>query len=263
MNRIIDYQNILETNSSIKSSGNHFYTNFYLSKAGVEELILDGRIYYLSNSNTILFFIDEGSFFRLYYSTNTSNFLDSFDAELQEVSKPIVIDILTKKENEDLENFIKNKFILHKVFRRMASNKLLKKDEFGQTKIASLDDKDEIEKALTGEFDIFAEHLPKKEELEIAVRQGSVVIDKENDEIAALLMFEKIGVTSTLRYWYVNANYRGCGHGSKVFQSYVAICDNVKRFLLWVDENNTNVIEKYNHFGYSFDGLIDYILVRK
>jgi len=261
MRKITDYRQVLEFNKLIKSSGNRFYTNFYLSKTQVDKLIGSGTIFYVFNKNSALFFIDEGSFFRLYYSANHTTFLTGYNSIFKGLSKTVVTDIISKDNNLDISGFTQYGFSLHKIFRRMSQTKPFDTAYKPTSVLAKYDDKDKIEEALTGEFDIFAEHLPKKEEIDSAIKKGEILVEKYNGKIAALLMLENTGVTSILRYWYVNPKFRGQGYGGKVFKSYISIFTNIKRFTLWVDEKNSNAIEKYKHYNYKFDGLIDYILV--
>ncbi len=262
MRKITDYKQVLECNKLIKEAGNQFYTNFYLSKKQVDGFIANGTILYIHKKKSSLFIIDEKSFYRLYYSANCTNFLTEYKDFLKELSKDVVLDIISKDNDFDIQVFKQQGFKLHKVFKRMTQTKPFDIAYKPTSILAKFNDKDKIEEALTKEFDIFAEHLPKKKEIDLAINEGKILLEKNNSEIAALLMFENIGFTSILRYWYVNSKFRGQGYGGRVFKSYITKFTNIKRFTLWVDEKNSNAIEKYKHYNYKFDGLIDYIFVK-
>jgi hypothetical protein len=44
---------------------------------------------------------------------------------------------------------------------------------------------------------------------------------------------------------------------------YLATHGAVRRFILWVTVSNENAVQKYRHYGYAPDGLIDDVLVNQ
>jgi hypothetical protein len=46
-------------------------------------------------------------------------------------------------------------------------------------------------------------------------------------------------------------------------QHYFKTQNSVRRFTLWVNAANENAIQKYKHYGYALDGLIDCVLANK
>jgi len=79
--------------------------------------------------------------------------------------------------------------------------------------------------------------------------------------LAGLLLFERRGVTSTVRHWLVDAAVRHRGVGGALMRRYFEGQRGVRRFLLWVAFDNEDAIRKYRHYGYAPDGLIDIVLV--
>ena len=86
-------------------------------------------------------------------------------------------------------------------------------------------------------------------------------IIKQNGEIAALLFFETQGLTSSIRYWLVSEQFHSRGLGSTLILHYFSTQPAVRRFILWVTSTNENAIQKYQHYGYAPDGLVDHVLV--
>ena len=79
--------------------------------------------------------------------------------------------------------------------------------------------------------------------------------------MAALLFFETVGLSSTLRYWAVDLAFQSRRLGGAVIRHYFAIHSGVRRFLLWVATANQNALTKYQHYGYAADGLFDLVFV--
>jgi len=77
-----------------------------------------------------------------------------------------------------------------------------------------------------------------------------------------LLFFEVTGQSSLLRHWLVAPAHRDQRIGARLMRRYFADCKDVRRFLLWVISDNHNAIDRYRHYGYQQDGLIDQVLIR-
>jgi hypothetical protein len=110
-------------------------------------------------------------------------------------------------------------------------------------------------------FDRFADQLPTLYEIEAAIANGQIFVIKQNTQLAALLFFETQGLTSTIRYWLVAAEFHSRGFGSALIRHYFTSQPAVRRFILWVTANNENAIQRYQHYGYAPDGLVDHVLV--
>ena len=113
---------------------------------------------------------------------------------------------------------------------------------------------------LNGAFDRYAEQLPTASEVESAVAAGQVFIVKIGGTLAGLLFFETQGMTSTLRYWLVAEGFRDRHVGSALMRQYITSQSAVRRFLLWVIASNDKAVQKYRHFGFAPDGLVDHVL---
>ena len=112
-------------------------------------------------------------------------------------------------------------------------------------------------------FDRYGEQLPLPYEMESAVENRQVLAVKRNDELAGLLFFETQGLASTIRFWAVAEKFRAQRVGSVLMQFYFQTQSAVRRFTLWVDAHNENAIQKYRHYGYAPDGLVDHVLANE
>jgi len=128
---------------------------------------------------------------------------------------------------------------------------------------AEADDAQAVLDLLETSFDRFADQLPLKRELEAAIKARQMLVVKREGQLAALLFFETQGFSSTLRYWAVAERFRSKRLGGAVMRHYFAIHAAVQRFLLWVVASNENAVQKYGHYGYRPDGLLDQVLVNR
>jgi len=110
-------------------------------------------------------------------------------------------------------------------------------------------------------FDRFADNLPTADEIAAAIAARQIPVIRQNGAIAALLFFETQGLTSTIRYWLVEPRFHSRGFGSALIRHYFTGQPAVRRFILWVTATNENAIQKYQHYGYKPDGLVDHVLV--
>ena len=109
-------------------------------------------------------------------------------------------------------------------------------------------------------FDPYAKQLPSLEEIEAAAEAFEILLLKRGSALAGLLFFETRGVTSTLRFWAVAQEFRGTCVGSALIRHYLASQRGVQRFVLWADADDRVLIEKYRHYHYAEDGVVDYVL---
>lgn len=127
--------------------------------------------------------------------------------------------------------------------------------------VAAKGDAREILGLIERSFDRFADQLPALYEIDAAIAVRQIFTIKQNREIAALLFFETQGLTSTIRYWLVASHFSSRGFGSALIRHYFLSQSAVRRFLLWVTTTNENAIQKYQHYGYAPDGLVDHVLL--
>ena len=120
-----------------------------------------------------------------------------------------------------------------------------------------------VQGLIENSFDRYGEQLPLPYEIEFAVEYRQVLVVKRNGKLAGLLFFETQGLASSVRFWAVAENFRGQRVGSALMQHYFRTQAAVRRFTLWVDAHNENAIQKYRHYGYAPDGLIDHVLANR
>jgi ribosomal protein S18 acetylase RimI-like enzyme len=126
---------------------------------------------------------------------------------------------------------------------------------------ADIADRDGILGLLNRSFDPYADQIPTPYEIEAAIASRQILAIKCDGSLAALLFFETQGFTSTVRYWVVAEEFQSRGFGSALIRHYFAAQGAVRRFILWVTVDNDNAVQKYRHYGYQPDGLVDHVMV--
>jgi ribosomal protein S18 acetylase RimI-like enzyme len=116
---------------------------------------------------------------------------------------------------------------------------------------------------LETELDRFSEQIPDAEEMARAASERKIMIIRSGAAIAGMLFSEVTGQSSLLRHWVVDPAYRDQRVGARLIRRYFADCKDVRRFLLWVISDNHNAIDRYRHYGYQQDGMIDQVLIRR
>ena len=121
-------------------------------------------------------------------------------------------------------------------------------------------DSEAILRLLESSFNPYADQLPELYEIEEAISRQQILTVKISAALAALLYFETQGVTSTVRYWAVAEQFRALRLGSVLMRHYFSAQQAVRRFVLWVTAANETALQKYQHYGYAPDGLVDHVL---
>jgi GNAT superfamily N-acetyltransferase len=120
-----------------------------------------------------------------------------------------------------------------------------------------------VQQAIASQFDAYAEHIPGVEEVRQAAEAGSILIVRDGGQLAALLYYDRTGLTTTCRYWLAMPAFRGCGYAEMLMERYFEETTSCPRSLLWVQEKNRAAIPLYEAYGYKADGLAYAILIHR
>ena len=112
-------------------------------------------------------------------------------------------------------------------------------------------------------FDPYSEQIPLQEELVQWVSSKSILVSRVGEKVVGFLIYELIGVTLYLRYWFVHPDYRDCKIGASLFREFFYRGKMTKRQLFWVITSNENAIKRYMHYGFSQEKMFDHVLIRK
>jgi hypothetical protein len=261
---------VFDAIQTVKSNAPEFCTNFFPLQPKLQGWIDHGELFGEVRDGAAFFLRKDRDFRHLYFCAANRESLAREIAGLMELKRePIVVDLIGNEAVlNDLSNLMKSEgFKPYRTLYRMArirqSDSQPSVADGTPVDYAVSTDAPVIWALLSRAFDRYAEQLPTLYEIEAAIDHHQILATKHNGTLAGLLFFETQGLTSTVRYWLVDEPFRAFRFGSALMQRYFAAQTTVRRFLLWVLADNENAIQKYRHYGYAADGLVDRVLANK
>ena len=204
---------------------------------------------------------------RVFFSGSQSELASVLPMAIQGLSRPCVVDLVTnsKPNSEVLGEFLKVGFTPYVRLSRLARKGAFEFSErnacLPACELAVTGDAVEILGCLHAWFDAYADQIPSTEEILSAVQKGQVRVLRSKQGLSGFLWFEKRGETSLIRYWWVAVVQRGHGIGGHLMREYFNLTKECTRHLLWLRDNNESASACYRHYGYSSDGVQDYVMV--
>ena len=86
---------------------------------------------------------------------------------------------------------------------------------------------------------------------------------KNTNDIKGFIIYEDMGYTAYIRYWFVHPDYRDQGIGTKLITSVFQKTQKATRYLFWVNRNNDNAMKRYLHYGFLPEDLNDNIVINR
>jgi ribosomal protein S18 acetylase RimI-like enzyme len=262
---------VLNLIKKVKLNKKGFLTNLFLDIPKMKIWIDLKLIEYEEINETIFIFRKNQDFYNLFFiSTNINALSEGIDLLKKKLLNDIyVVDIIGHLNDvSELKTFFLGKgYYQYTSLVRMSKLGYSYYPDDGIFQYLSYADK---LKALTvyhlllKYFDPYAEQLPFPEEvIEWANNNRVIIYCDEYQSILGFLIFELLGQTSYLRYWFVDPDHRGKKIGSTLLRKYFADSFETKRQIFWVIESNENAILRYEHYGYRKEELFDNIMINK
>jgi ribosomal protein S18 acetylase RimI-like enzyme len=268
MDKLLSYDQILESVDNVKDKATIILTNFFLDKMRVELYINHNLLYWSVIGETLFIIKNQESFYTVYFCSIDLVHLktDITNLKVKLSDKPIVLEVIGKQEfvgplSQSLNDL---GYIHYASLVRMVNISGVRIGESdGKIVYPQIDRIDEILRLLKKYFDVYSEQIPLREELELAINCKKVLIHQHENKIVGFLIFDVAGVTAHLKYWFTHPGHRDKKIGSKLFKDFIHETFNSKRRLFWVMENNENAIKRYNHYGFIKENMYDKILIHK
>lgn len=251
-----------------KMAASNFRTNFFPVPAKLQNWIERDELSGEVRESTAFFFRKDRDFFRFYFCAGS---LEKLAAEISTLSilktGRVATDLIGNETtvNEMCAPLEAVGFLRYARLQRMArpAQTAGSTDSNLPIVFAEKADVPTVLELIENNFDRFGEQLPALYEIEAAIASRQIFVVKRDEKIAGLLFFETQGFNSIVRFWAVAEKFRALKIGSALMQHYFKTQNAVRRFTLWVNANNDNAIQKYKHYGYAPDGLIDCVLTNK
>jgi GNAT superfamily N-acetyltransferase len=247
-------------------------TNFYPVPDKLQRSIERGELFSMMAGNVLFVLRRDRDFLHLSFVASAAAALGPALRELVErVAETVAVDLLGSRERvaELAELFAQVGFRSHCTLHRMtkatkpAALPVPPAVPDPEVVFASRDDAAALSGILELALDRHAEQIPDGDELARAASDHKILVVRSRAVIAGLLFFEATGQSSLLRHWLVDPAHREQRIGARLMRRYFADCKDIRRFLLWVISDNHNAIDRYLHYGYQHDGLIDQVLIRR
>ena len=266
MELVQDYNQIRELTINIKSYKERFITNFFIGEYRCNLLIKNKLIYKIVFEKCAFILHKDYDFYHVYYQTTAENDLlkglQQLMGKYQE--ETFVTDIIgTETDTQQIaELFSQAGFSIYSKLLRMSRTKGLDSPQVQHPDIefASPDQARSVQNVLETYFDKYSEQIPLLEEIIQWIKDKGVLVLKENELIIGLVVFEIIGLTSYLRYWFTHPAYRDRKIGSTMLRRFFYECRHTKRQQFWVNASNENAIARYQHYGFEQERLFDIIM---
>lgn len=269
MDKVTSFLEIQNSIKVVKESNKGFITNFYPEFDKINIWIENGQFHKIIIGNTVFFLKEKTEFSHLFYCSASNEALNKSLSQLKSLTDNIHLATDVIGKDPDIQSvvhvFKENGFYLYTTLNRMSRSTVdvefrnsfpgLIKAEMSHTKV--------IFKLLHRYFDPLAEQLPAHDEINNWIKLNHLILIEEKGKILGFIIFDLIGVTSYLRYWFVHPQHRNRKIGSTLLNEYFKNSVGTKRQLFWVIQTNENAISRYLHYGFHPENLNDYILTNK
>jgi ribosomal protein S18 acetylase RimI-like enzyme len=268
MTPILSVNQALDAIQQAKAGATAYCTNFFPTPAKLQAWVDHRELFGEIKGKSSFLFRKDRDFYRFHFSAPSGqNLRDDLSAVPELKTERLVADLVGNEASvSELLALLQSAGF--RPYRRL--NRLIRSAQPGaaaapngssQIVCAELNDRDAILKLLNSSFNHYADQIPTDYEIEAAISARQILAIKCDGALAAMLFFETQGFTSTVRYWVVSDKFQSRGFGSALMRHYFTLQSAVRRFILWVTIDNENALQKYRHYGYSPDGLVDHVLV--
>jgi ribosomal protein S18 acetylase RimI-like enzyme len=270
MELVTSYDFFIEAMNFSKSFRKKNCTNYYYDSVKSRSLILNEKLFFVKINEVIFVFKRNKEFLNVYFYASDSNQLYySLYILLQTYPDLIFIfDIVSRSTESDvLMAFKKSNFNIYTSLVRMnrisegySLNEFIN-DQY--LKVAEVAESIEVFNLLNTYFDPMAEQLPTRDEIIDYSNNGNILVYKYDNKVVGFVIYQLVGLTLYLRYWFVAPEYREMKIGSKLFYFFLFNGKGSKRQLFWVIQTNQNAIIRYEHYGFNKEKMFNFVLINK
>jgi hypothetical protein len=254
----------------VKSFKKKSVNNYYFNSIKSEALINSGNLSGITIGEVVFVLKQNEHFINLYY----------YAADLTELGKSLdklvsiypdmtaILDIVTTEVDADvIKVFEHNGFNIYTSLVRMSriyNGMSIVYEAIDQhLKVANQNESLEVFNQLKTFFDPKAEQLPTQDEIIEWSNNGNILVYKIQNQVAGFIIYQLVGVTLYLRYWFVSPLFRERKLGSKLFNYFLFKGKDSKRQLFWVIQTNENAIIRYKHYGFKEEKMYNFVLINK
>jgi ribosomal protein S18 acetylase RimI-like enzyme len=245
-------------------------SNYYFNSLKNEALINSGDLSTITIGEVVFILKQNEQFTNLYYYAadliELRKSLDKFVSVYSDMT--FIVDVVTTEIDTDvLKVFNHNGFNVYTSLVRMSrifnDMSMVFEVPDQHLKVANQDESLEVFNQLKTFFDPKAEQLPTQDEMIEWSNKGYILVYKIKNLVVGFIVYQLVGVTLYLRYWFVSPLFRERKLGSKLFNYFLLKGKDSKRQLFWVIQTNENAIIRYKHYGFKEEKMYNFVLTNK
>lgn len=253
--------------AQIKRPQEKFFTNLYSLANDFQSWFDAGEAKYFDRDDSLILLRSDRNVIRLYHvARNESSLAKALASVSDETDKPLVTELIGRESETETAAAIYHQCRFHDYTTLLRMTRTVERPDPPETNSSALCAKAEdlfgISEFLERVLDPLRDHMPGLAEIEKAIAARQILVEKSLHEIRGVLLFESTAASSILRYWYVDPAKCNQGVGGRLMKEYLRLSRGKRRISLWVVSDNQGAIEKYQHYGFQFDGLSDRIMTR-
>ncbi|MDQ6529589.1 GNAT family N-acetyltransferase [Flavobacterium sp. LHD-85] len=269
MKRIDNFNEINNALIKIKNYKKKLITNFYPNREKNDIWISKGNFYIIDKGEVVYFINKKARHCTLFFIASSneelSKSLPNLIVEFQD--EILILDIVQREETSELLDIFYNHSFYYYTslvrMNRLSGGKDFLLDQPEGIKEASSSHLVSIQNLFNTFFDEKAEQLPERDELIRWIENKNILVYEENNALGGFLIYEIIGNTLYLRYWFVHPDFREKKIGSKLFNFFESKGKDTNRHIFWVIKSNENAIKRYKHYGFVEEKMYNFILSNK
>ncbi len=262
METLSDWDSLQRLTGGVRRMSPGYTTNLYATRGQFERWCAVGGLRSLTAESAVLVVRCDRDFHRVYHVAQDLPALTAALAHLP--AGRYVADLVGRGEmvDQQCDAYAAGGFTSHAFLKRMGrSTQGTASLPADDVVIAVPEDAESVAAFLDKLLDRFTEQLPKLDELQIAAREGRLLLVRRDTALAGMLMYDVQGQQAHLRYWHVDPDAHGAGIGRRLMGSFLSRCTQARRIVLWVIGDNDRSIAIYRHYGFEPDGLLDRIMI--
>lgn len=264
MNKLISIAQISDMVADIRNLREGFITNFFLNLDKHTIWIEEGSFFYIKKNKCTFFIKENKGFYNLFFSATDAKALHIALNDLPIMQDLISLDVVGNEDSPILKTLEEVGFHRYETIYRMSRVGLPGDYMFNpEIEEATIEDVPTIKKLLDTHFNALSEQICCEKELEIFVKNHTLLVYRDEVGIRGFIIYELQGLTLYLRYWWVDPECRNLGIGAKLYHSFFNRGKNTKRQIHWLIETNDNARVRYEHYGYKKERFYDYVLLNK
>jgi len=267
MDRVSSLEVVQNANRRIRGKGKGFLTNYFGDVKKTNCWIDLGLLFSIESDDYACFFKKDSGFYSCYYLVSNAVALHALLEKIGQKypndtfvfdnvgTKESLTEVAEVFESKDYARYVQ----LHRMSRLEQQQATIATN--ASVEFATKNDLLEVKELLARYFDPLAEQLPLDGELLEWIEQNGVVVFREANTIIGFAIFEIVGITGYLRYWFTHPLHRNKKVGSSLLHRFFEEARLTKRQLFWVISDNHHAIVRYEHYGFKSENLVDIVFV--